>query len=342
MSHSPQAHDRRRVEVHRISPHVSAIELPLPLEGLTSVNCYVIKGAAGAVLVDPGWSQPDTNAALLEGLEFLEIAPTDITRTLATHHHWDHYTQAITWRREHRIPVFLGRGESPSIEAWRSLDGAFPRQVALLQQAGAFDMAREVAALPTDLHEQAMDFEMPDGWIDDGDEVDLGDITVRSLATPGHTRGHVCFEVVEEQLLLTGDHVLPRITPSIAYEREPDRHSLISYLGSLRLVADLPEHRMLPAHGSMEGSAAARAAELVKHHDERLTLITDLIRAGRSTAYEVASAMTWTRRGRALTDLETTHRMVAVLEAAAHLVALERQGTVALEHHDGVEHYAVA
>jgi len=330
------------VEIQRISPHVSAIELPLPLEGLTSVNCYVIQGAAGTVLVDPGWSANDTTAALLEGLSLLEVAPADIRSTLTTHHHWDHYTQAITWRREHGIPVFLGRGDAPSIEAWRTLDGAFPRQVALLHKAGAPDVAREVAALPTDLHEQAMDFEMPDGWIDDGDELDLGDITVRSLATPGHTRGHVCFEVVEEQLLLTGDHVLPRITPSIAYEREPDRHSLTSYLGSLRLVADLPGHRMLPAHGSIQGSAAARAAELVKHHDDRLAVITDLLRSGRSTAYEVASAMTWTRRERLLTELDTTHRMVAVLEAAAHLVALERQGAVALERQDGVEHFAVA
>jgi glyoxylase-like metal-dependent hydrolase (beta-lactamase superfamily II) len=329
-------------EVHRISQHVSAIVLPLPLEGLTSVNSYVIRGTSGTVLVDPGWSTPATTTALLDGLAQLELAPGDIARILTTHHHWDHYTQAITWRRDHDIPVFLGRGEAPSIEAWRTLDGAFPRQVGLLEQAGAVEVAREVAALPTDLHEQAMDFEMPSGWIDDGDELDLGDVTVRSLATPGHTRGHVCFEVVEEQLLLTGDHVLPRITPSIAYEREPDRHSLTSYLGSLRLVADLPAHRMLPAHGSVEGSAGARAAELVQHHDERLTTILDLLRSGRSTAYEVASAMTWTRRERQLAELETTHRMAAVLEAAAHLVALERRGVVALERQDGVEHYAVA
>jgi len=330
------------VEVQQVSPHVSAIRLPLPLEGLSSVNCYVIRGSAGTVLVDPGWSTPDTDVALLEGLSRLELAPADIERTLTTHHHWDHYTQAITWRREHGIPVFLGRGDAPSIEAWRTLDGAFPRQVALLLEAGAVDVAREVAALPIDLHERAMDFELPDGWIDDGDELDLGGVTVRSLATPGHTRGHVCFEVVEEQLLLTGDHVLPRITPSIAYEREPDRHSLISYLGSLRLVADLPEHQMLPAHGSIQGSAAVRAAELAEHHDDRLAVITDLLRSGRSTAYEVASAMTWTRRERTLDELETTHRMVAVLEASAHLVALEKQGDVALERQDGVDHYAVA
>jgi glyoxylase-like metal-dependent hydrolase (beta-lactamase superfamily II) len=329
-------------EVLRISPHVAAIRLPLPLEGLTSVNCYVVTGADRTVVVDPGWSAPETDAALLAGLGQLGITPTDISGTLTTHHHWDHYTQAITWRREHGIPVLLGRGEASSIRAWSTLDGAFPRQIGLLEQAGAAEMAREVAAIPVEPHERAMDFEMPSDWIDDGDELDLGGVTLRSIATPGHTRGHVCFEVVEERLLLTGDHVLPRITPSIAYEREPDRHSLITYLGSLRLVADLPEHRMLPAHGSVDGTAAARARELVRHHDERLDLIFGLLRSGRSTAYQVASAMTWTRRERALGDLDTLHRMTAVLEAAAHLVALEAQGVVALDRQDGVEHYAVA
>jgi len=334
------------VDVARLSSHVSAIRLPLPLEGLDHVNCYVVRGSQGTVLVDPGWSAPETAATLLEGLAELEIEPGDIARTLTTHHHWDHYTQAITWQREHDIPVFLGRGDAASIAAWDSLDGAFPRQVGLLRRAGAPEMAREVAAIPVEPHERAMDFEMPSGWIDDGDELDLGDLTVRSLATPGHTRGHVCFEVVEEQLLLTGDHVLPRITPSIAYEREPDRRSLVSYLGSLRLVADLPQHRMLPAHGSVDGSidgsAAARATELVQHHDERLDVILDLLRTGRSTAYDVASGMTWTRRERTLGQLDTIHRMTAVLEAAAHLVALEERGAVALDYQDGVDHYAVA
>ncbi len=91
-----------------------------------------------------------------------------------------------------------------------------------------------------------MDFEEPAHWITDGEEMDLGGLQVRAIATPGHTRGHVCFEVVDQRLLLTGDHVLPRITPSIAYEREPDRHSLTSYLASLDVVTRLGDHVLLP------------------------------------------------------------------------------------------------
>ena len=196
--------------------------------------------------------------------------------------------------------------------------------------------------MPAEVHEQDMDFDLPAGWIDDGTEIDLGSLVVRAHATPGHTRGHVCFEIVGEGLLLSGDHVLPRITPSIAYEREPSEDSLTSYLASLRLVADLPEARLLPAHGAIGDAAALRAKELITHHDERLDVIGNLVAAGRSTAFEIAEAMTWTRRERRLADLELTHRMTAVLEVAAHLTFLRQAGQITHQAVAGVDHYTVA
>ncbi|WP_182379414.1 MBL fold metallo-hydrolase [Nocardioides sp. WS12] len=324
----------------RITDRVTLIQLPLPLEGLTSVNCYVLRGDSEAVLVDPGWSSPETERALLDGLGELGLGPADIGRVLTTHHHWDHYTQAITWQGKHGIPVHLGRGDAPSIEAWHSLDGAFPRQVGLLRRAGAHGLAAEVEAMPAEVHEQDMDFDLPAGWIDDGAEIDLGGLVVRAHATPGHTRGHVCFEVVGEDLLLSGDHVLPRITPSIAYEREPSEDSLTSYLGSLRLVADLPGARLLPAHGAIGDSAAQRAKELIAHHDERLDVIRSLVVSGHATAHDIAAAMTWTRRERRLDDLDLVHRMTAVLEVAAHLTVLTHDGIVARTTDEGVAQYA--
>lgn len=322
-----------------VTDRVALIELPLPLEGLTTVNCYVLRGDGESVLVDPGWSSPDTERALLEGLDELGLAPSSIGRVLTTHHHWDHYTQAITWQGRHGIPVHLGRGDAPSIHAWHTLDGAFPRQVGLLEQAGASAMAAAVQAMPAEVHEQDMDFDLPAGWIDDGAEIDLGGLVVRAHATPGHTRGHVCFEIVGEDLLLSGDHVLPRITPSIAYEREPSEDSLTSYLGSLRLVADLPDARLLPAHGTIGDSASLRAKELIVHHDERLDVIRDLVDAGISTAHDIAAAMAWTRRERRLDELEITHQMTAVLEVAAHLVVLEKAGAVRRERASGVDQH---
>jgi glyoxylase-like metal-dependent hydrolase (beta-lactamase superfamily II) len=323
----------------RITRNVALIELPLPLAGLTSVNCYVLQGESETVLVDPGWSSPETDRALHAGLEELGLGPRDVARSLMTHHHWDHYTHGLTWQRAYDVPVHLGKGEDPSIEAWHALEGAFPRQVGLLERAGAPALAHEVSAIPVEPWERDMDFEPPARWIDDGDVLDLGGLTVQALATPGHTRGHVCFEVVEHQLLLTGDHVLPHITPSIAYEREPDPRSLATYLDSLRLVAGRPELRLLPAHRAVGGQASERARQLMAHHDERLGVIEEHVAAGRSTSYEIAAAMTWTRRDRQLEDLDLLHRMTAVLEVAAHLEVLREAEVVDSVSVDGVDHF---
>lgn len=323
----------------RIADRVGVIELPLALEGLPSVNCYVLQGDSETVLVDPGWSSPESERVLLDTLDVIGVGLGDIRAVLTTHHHWDHYTQGITWQRKHGIPVHLGRGDEPSIVAWHELDGAWPRQVGLLRRAGATQLAREVDETPADVHEQDMDFDMPARWIGDGEEMDLGGLVVRAHATPGHTRGHVCFEVVGQDLLMSGDHVLPRITPSIAYEREPSADSLTSYLSSLGLVTAMPDAVLLPAHGAIGGSAALRAKELVAHHDDRLGIIQELVAAGRSTAYEIAREMDWTRHARRLDELELIHRMTAVLEVAAHLVVLEKSGAVARRESDDVDHY---
>ncbi|GAB2869571.1 MBL fold metallo-hydrolase [Nocardioides pacificus] len=329
--------------IQRLSDRLAQIELPLPLEGLPSVNCYVVLGDDETVLVDPGWSSPETEQALLGGLDELELSPGDISRSLTTHHHWDHYTQALTWQARHDIPVHLGRGDDRSIRAWFDLEGAFPRQVGLLRAAGATELADEIAGLQAEVHEQDMDFDLPAAWLDDDQVIDCGGVSIRTLATPGHTRGHVCFEIPEEGFLLTGDHVLPRISPSIAYEREPDPLSLLSYLSSLRLVAERPDLRMMPAHGAIDlarGSSSTRAAELLEHHRERLEVITSLVRQGRSTTHQVADGMVWTRRNRRLAELEPVHRMTAVLEAGAYLALLAHEGRLRPTNLDGVDHYA--
>lgn len=165
---------------------------------------------------------------------------------------------------------------------------------------------------------------------------------MRALATPGHTRGHTCVEVLGEGLILTGDHVLPRVTPSIAYERVPDEHSLTSYLGSLRLVVDTGQALMLPAHGAHGTSAPARAVELLAHHDDRLRRILELVASGRPTACDVAREMQWTRQEKQLADLDVVHLMTAVLEVAAHLTVLEGDGLVRRQDESEVDCFGAA
>jgi glyoxylase-like metal-dependent hydrolase (beta-lactamase superfamily II) len=162
------------------------------------------------------------------------------------------------------------------------------------------------------------------------------------VPTPGHTQGHVVFTDSGNGLLFAGDHVLPHITPSIGFEPVSARQPLGDYLESLRVVRALPDMRLLPAHGPDGGSAHKRIDELLAHHADRLARCADAVAAGAGTAYEVACALRWTRRGRQLADLDPFNQMLAVAETRIHLELLAAQGRLVASADGDVTVYAPA
>jgi glyoxylase-like metal-dependent hydrolase (beta-lactamase superfamily II) len=309
--------------VDKIAEGIHRITLPLPLDDLTTINAYAVESRAGLVLIDPGWATDANENALITALRELGYSLRDVTTTIATHAHWDHYTQALKIRDEHGCRLYLGRQEHHSIDAFEALTGVYPRQVELLRQAGASELAAAIDALRLERYEEEVPFGRPDVWLDDDDAIDLGDRVLSIHATPGHTRGHVVIEDRESGVLFTGDHILPRITPSVGFERQPEDSPLTSFLRSLDLMLTLPDGKMLPAHGAVSPSVHARAQGLLDHHAERLRTIQQIAAGGRSP-YEVACDLPWTRHRRRLSELTPVHQMVAVLEVAAHMAVAER------------------
>jgi len=92
--------------------------------------------------------------------------------------------------------------------------------------------------------------------------------------TPGHTVDHLCLWDPEDGVLLTGDHVLPSITPHVSGVRRAD--SLKSYLATLDLVAGLDGVQLgLPAHGNPFADVAGRVESIKEHHAERMELLRE-------------------------------------------------------------------
>jgi glyoxylase-like metal-dependent hydrolase (beta-lactamase superfamily II) len=313
-------------DLEEIAGHVFRVPLPLPLPDLKAVNAYIVTGPDGVTLIDPGWAYEPSEVALRSALAALGAAPPDVRRILATHQHWDHYSLAVRWRDQFGAELMLGREEQHSMAAFTRLAGVHPTQVGMLVRAGARQLADAVDRLEWEPHERDVAFSPPDRWLDDGDVIDCGATTIVVRATPGHTRGHMVFDDTAHAMVFTGDHLLPRITPSIAFERAPEALPLRSYMSSLRLFLDLPDSRMLPAHGVADRLTRGRAVELLDHHRERLDRVADLVAAGAVTAFEVARRMRWTRHERTLDELGTVHQMTAVLEVLAHLELLATQG----------------
>jgi glyoxylase-like metal-dependent hydrolase (beta-lactamase superfamily II) len=185
-------------------------------------------------------------------------------------------------------------------------------------------------------------YEEPDEWISSGQVFDLGNRTLRAIATPGHTRGHVVFADAEAGLLFAGDHVLPHITPSISLEAAPGSLPLHDYIDSLLLVRRMPDLTLLPAHGPVGPSVHARVDELLDHHDKRLAAMLAVLSDGPRTAYQVALAVKWTRRNKALAELDLMNQMLAIGETLSHLDLLVARGLAIADSSGGIDQFSPA
>jgi glyoxylase-like metal-dependent hydrolase (beta-lactamase superfamily II) len=331
-------HAWERPGAHEVAPGVHRIPLPLPGDALKAVNTYAISDGDGVVMIDGGWAMADSTELLTRGLDEIGYALADVREFLVTHVHRDHYTQAIAVRRITGAEVALGDGEKASIDAARDL--TVHPDVASLYRAGAFELSAMLAGWTGE--RDLTDWEYPDRWLTDGIDIPLQTRTLRVIATPGHTVGHVVFHDPDAGALFAGDHVLPHITPSIGVELVRPPSPLADYLTSLRLMLSLPDSRLLPAHGPVTTSTHARVDELLAHHEARLTATADAVAAGADTGIAAAGAIGWTRRQTRLDDLDMFNKILAIHETVAHLDVLVERGWLSRSVVDGVAHYARA
>jgi glyoxylase-like metal-dependent hydrolase (beta-lactamase superfamily II) len=171
-----------------------------------------------------------------------------------------------------------------------------------------------------------VDVVRPDLLVDDGGLLKLDGWMLRAIATPGHSPGHLCFAIEGTSILLTGDHVLPRITPNVSFHPQSGPNPLGAYLASLERLRGLPVDVALPCHGRDIVNLETRIDELLTHHEERLDEVRALLADGAETVWDVTGGMDWAIPWN---EQGGFVRRSALGEAHAHLILLERRGLVA-------------
>jgi glyoxylase-like metal-dependent hydrolase (beta-lactamase superfamily II) len=309
------------------------------------VNIYAITGDEGIYLIDAGMAIEGAKDQLVSALSTLGYGLGDIRNLFITHIHRDHYTLAMQLRTSLRGEIAIGEGEQENLKAIYSAgQGKGERgQLVRLRRCGAGELIealRQAAAGSQKPPSAGLPWGEPDRWLADGTVLSLPSRTLRTIATPGHTVGHVVYHDETNGALFAGDHVLPHITPSIGFQPAVTRTALADYLESLRLMLALPDTRLLPAHGPVSPSTHARVHELLDHHEERLAQMLEITGTG-TTPYEVAKAVPWTRRQRKFADLDLMNQVLATGETGAHLEVLALRGQ--LTRHtteDGTDRYS--
>lgn len=327
--------------IEEVLPTIHRIPLPLPMDGLRAVNVYVVHDGSSVTLVDGGWDVPEAEARLRAAFAELNLRLEDTSEILATHFHRDHFTLAVRLRRLTGCRIGLGAGERESVTALLSGQNSVPGFERVLRRAGVPAELADPAALGGDATIREH-YALPDRWLTDHDVIRAAAHELRTISTPGHTRGHICFAADDDHLLFAGDHVLPHITPSIGFETRQAHLPLADYLVSLASVRSRPDARLLPAHGPTGPSVHARIDELLAHHETRLTRCLEAVAAGARTAFEVADVLRWTRHEYRWTELPNFDRVLAAHETLAHLDVLVAQHRVKSHEANGASVFALA
>jgi glyoxylase-like metal-dependent hydrolase (beta-lactamase superfamily II) len=312
--------------VERVRPGVWSIPVPIPNNPLRYVLVYAFETDGGIYLVDAGWNTDDAFETLAEGLRVAGASIADVRGVMVTHIHPDHYGLAGRVRETSGAWVGLHPADAALIpDRYDHPDELLARVAATLKRWGAPPDEVEgltYASMPVLAF---VSLNKPDVLLEDGDKPDVPGWDIQAIWTPGHSPGHLAFWEPRNRLMLTGDHVLPRITPNISLHPQAGDDPLGNFLLSLEKLAPYDAGEVLPAHEHRFVGLPGRLRELQDHHESRFAEVVEAVRAGRDTAWMVAGCMKWSR---SWDRIEGFMRRAAVAEAMAHIRALERRGVL--------------
>jgi glyoxylase-like metal-dependent hydrolase (beta-lactamase superfamily II) len=321
--------------VEEVRPGLWSIPVPWPGSGLRYTLAYLVSGPNGLALIDTGWPTEQAWTALCASITQTGHDITDLKYMLVTHAHSDHLGLAARVREASGALVGMHPAERATLRRSEPQEPQVGRVhlADWLRSRGApEDQADQVAAMMTGAVRVHRELARPDFDVEHG-SLPLGAGTaLRAVWTPGHTPGHLCFYDERQDVLLTGDHVLPRITPHIGLPPGSQGDPLGDYQDSLRALARYNPAEVLPAHEYRFADLGARLEMLLRHHRTRLAEIEHAVAAdpGLST-WDVSAVLTWSR---GWDQTLGGARQSAVSETWAHLLHLQNHQRVINQGHD--------
>jgi glyoxylase-like metal-dependent hydrolase (beta-lactamase superfamily II) len=303
-----------------IAPGLLWARIPLPME-LAHINVWLMEGDAGWTLVDTGMAAEPCREAWAT-LEREVLGDRGLARIFVTHDHPDHMGLARWLQGRHGSEVWMSAMAHESVGAYLAAEpGQIHARMHAFMRLHGVQSDGAPAKSPALRH---------DVWFDgipalavaplDGDSLQAGGREWRIIETGGHCRGHLCLHDAQGGLLVSGDQVLPGISPNVSViSSRAEADPLRDFLASLaRLEQCAADTLVLPSHGRPFRGLHHRIADLRAHHQQQLASLREACAEPR-TAFELLPVMF----GRPLRGF---HRMLAMGEAVAHLNYLQADG----------------
>ncbi|MBV0896139.1 MBL fold metallo-hydrolase [Microbacterium sp. NC79] len=323
--------ERQAPGPEKVADGVWALSLPGSHSAIAYTITYLFERPEGLLLVDTGWHKDEAMQGLHEALASLGWTVNDITAIAITHMHPDHFGLVPTLMRANPdIVLYMHDADLMLVDGRADDERArtMHEWLALMNSMGApdrYDMTNRI--IPSSTLDPTVASRCR--AITTGDGIDAGDLSLRAIWTPGHTPGHLCFAVEPLGLLITGDHILPTITPQVTQLSDPSRDVLDDYLTSLMRVRNGEWGVALPAHQYRFTGLVERIDQLLAHHENRLNILrAEILRAPGQTCFELAHVLDWREP---LADMPIDQARMAIKEAFAHIIYLQRRGEIRAE-----------
>jgi glyoxylase-like metal-dependent hydrolase (beta-lactamase superfamily II) len=276
--------------VTRVSPRVRRLIAPNPSPFTFNGTCSYVVGEGRVAIVDPGPDDDSHLKALLAAVDGERVETILVTHTHRDHIEGVEKLRAATGAEVIGAAPFVARGDGSA-----GLDSAHERDYA------------------------------PDGILADGERWQGPGFTIEAIATPGHCSNHLCFALLEENALISGDHVMAWSTSVVA----PPDGSMRAYMDSLDKLRGRAETIYWPGHGAPVVEPQRYLRALIHHRRQREASILKALKDGAQTIPALVAKV--------YVGLSPSLARAAGLSTLAHLEDLSERGAVMAEAPDGGE-----
>jgi glyoxylase-like metal-dependent hydrolase (beta-lactamase superfamily II) len=300
--------------VDQLSPLVRRVVCKNPNPFTFTGTATFLVGRGEVAVIDPG--------PLLEShLEAVvgALGPDEqITKVLISHTHSDH-SPGAAWIKERTGAATFGYGPHGEVRADDPDDKVDFSKYISAEEKARYD--KEYEDMDPALKREGPDLDFrPDVTVPDGARIEGEGWTLEAIWTPGHCSNHLCFGLVEEATLFSGDHVMAWATSVVG----PPDGSMRDYLASLRKLVPRDEFRQyLPNHGPAVDEPGDYVRSFIAHREDREQQILSYLREGPQQIADVVPTMY------AAYDKRLWYPAAA--SVLAHLIGMVEDGRVALD-----------
>ncbi len=302
---------------------VKRMEVPIEIRALKTANVYDL---SDNILFDTGMSENSFN--IIKN----NMNVKQIDKIIISHLHIDHIGGAASFNKNYNIPIYISSDDYDYIKGFVSSESNyFDSYLAMMETNG----------VPDNILSQIMSSHPMIKFSDYYKNLELNKIdfnidNFEIVNVPGHSPGSIALYSKQDKSLLSGDHLLGKITPNISvYSSDHDYLGL--YLNSLEKIKNLDVHTVFPGHGEPFKNYRERINEIQVHHKKRIEKILNVLDSYK-TVYQIASEIEWSK-SRHMETMNPMEQNFAIMETMAHIIYMKNHNIIIGDEIKGLKRY---